>query len=113
MKTSRTMILAALGCVLAASGAFAAETPAAMQSRSVTVDYSDLDLSRSAGAATLYTRLKGAARRVCGSFESRLPADFANWRKCYEGALANAVMTVDQAAGVALHRAKVSTARAS
>ena len=32
---------------------------------SVTVKFADLDLTREAGIATLYVRIKGAARRVC------------------------------------------------
>jgi UrcA family protein len=39
---------------------------------SVTVRYADLDLSRVAGAQTLYKRIKGAARSVCGDQGRRI-----------------------------------------
>lgn len=41
---------------------------------SVTVQFADLDLNRQAGIATLYLRIKGAARRVCDQQVSDLLA---------------------------------------
>ena len=61
---------------------------------SVTVGYSDLDLSTAAGAHTLYHRIKGAARDVCGS-EGRSVREASLWRSCVQSAIAGAVGAVD------------------
>ncbi len=64
-----------LGLTLAASmfaGALATSGPAAAQANDdgaglkVTVRYSDLDLSREAGARIVYQRIKSAATEACG-----------------------------------------------
>jgi UrcA family protein len=111
MKTSRKMILATLGCVLAAGGAFAAESRPAMETTSVRVSYGDLDLSRAEGASMLYGRLKDAARKVCGHSYYRDLVPFVNTKKCYTRALEDAVLTVEKQSLVTLHRAKTTTSR--
>lgn len=77
--------------------------------RSIVVDYSDLDLSRPEGAATLYRRIKAAARTACGPrpdpqrlHERRLFQD------CFDQAVARAVERVDRTALSALHRSRAS-----
>ena len=59
-STVRPVALALILGVLGAAQAFSAE-PA-----SITVKYGDLDLSTPSGAHTLYSRISGAARTVCG-----------------------------------------------
>jgi UrcA family protein len=87
-------------CLLA--NAVRAEQPALPQ---VTVSYADLDLSKPAGAQTLYKRIKSAASRVCGAggrythLEGRKA-----WRNCYDTAIANAVAQIDRPTLTALHR---------
>ena len=59
-------VIAALGLALAVNTA-----PAAAQSMSIDVDYSDLDLTSPQGQATLDKRIAGAARKICGGDEQR------------------------------------------
>lgn len=95
-----TVAVALFTCVLA-NGA-RAEQPQVPQ---VTVSYADLDLSKAAGAQTLYKRIKNAAARVCGSsgrytiLEGRKA-----WHACYDTAVANAVAQIDRPTLTALHR---------
>ncbi len=74
-----------------------AHVDAASGARMETVRYDDLDITQSSGAATLYRRLKGAARNVCRDFApgrqlERVPA----YQKCVRTALANAIVAVDR-----------------
>ena len=82
---------------------------------SITVSYSDVAIGNTAGAASVYQKLKVAARRVCGvnnggtrTLELQLAA-----RACYEEALADAVRKIDRPTLTALHESKVSKARNS
>jgi UrcA family protein len=81
---------------LIATRAFSAE-PA-----SVTVKYSDLDLSTPSGAHTLYSRISGAARTVCGYAGTDF-IDQAIWKGCYRGAIADAVAKVNSPLLTAVH----------
>jgi UrcA family protein len=97
-RLARAGIAAALAlstCLIANYAA--AEAP----TKSVTVSFADLDLSKTAGAQTLYKRIKGAARRVCGT-KDRYTQE--SWRKCIEDAIANAVAQVDRPSLTALHK---------
>ena len=77
--------------------------------KSLAVSYADLDLSKSAGAQTLYKRIKKAARRVCGPVDNYTfltPAK--TFRQCYEQAIADAVAQVDRPSLTALHQDETS-----
>lgn len=94
----RIMTSAALFAVLmaAAPAAFAEGNTAALISRSVKVSYADLDLSREAGARTLFQRLKAASRRTCGNRPSpKLIAASVRYEACLEGAMSRAVTAID------------------
>ena len=69
---------------------------------SVTVAYGDLDLSAARGANTMLTRIKSAARRVCGEYPqlgSLLTADEArDWRACQRRAVQEGVATLNSPA---------------
>src|SRR5579862_5286090 len=73
--------------------------------RSVKVGYADLDLSTQAGAATLYSRIRGAARQVCG-YEGSTFTDKAIWKGCFDGAVDHAVAIVNSPRLTALHSGK-------
>lgn len=77
-----------------------------------TVSFADLDLSKSAGAQTLYKRIKAAARNVCGPADNYTyvtpPKQF---RQCYEAAIADAVAQIDRPSLTALHREETRSAR--
>jgi UrcA family protein len=72
---------------------------------SIKVGYADLDLNTQAGAATLYDRIRGAARQVCG-YEGQTFTDQALWRSCFNGAISDAVATVNNPRLTALHQGK-------
>jgi UrcA family protein len=88
--------------VLATGMATAAPNP--HEPPSVTVNYADLDLTKPAGAKTLYDRLKRAARNVCHPYDSNQMRK--RWRECYDQAIANAVADVDRPMLTALHAEK-------
>ena len=62
--------------------------------RQVRVQFSELDLSKQAGANALYRRLERAAAKVC---ESRAWSGSVRRidKECYQGALTNAVVEVN------------------
>src|SRR5687768_3273105 len=64
---------------------------------SITVSYSELDISKPAGLEVLYTRIKRAARSVCGFDHS--PRELSRGRRsmtCYQTALDDAVRQVNR-----------------
>jgi UrcA family protein len=76
------------------------------------VSYADLDLSKPAGAQTLYKRIKAAARNVCGPVDQytfQTPSKV--FRECVDKAVADAVAQVDRPSLTALHREETRTAR--
>ena len=65
--------------------------------KSLTVHFADLDLSKDAGAARLFNRIKGAALRVCsGHSGGTTLRDKQQHAACVEFALLNAVARVDR-----------------
>jgi UrcA family protein len=81
-------------CLLASAAASA--TGRSETARGLTVRYADLNLSTIAGATTLYHRIQGAARLVCGD-AGRTLDDQRDWKICYHGAVSEAVSAVDSA----------------
>lgn len=78
--------------------------------RSITITYSDLDLSKQAGVETLYSRIKWAARAACGpsslhKYDAFLSGRAAQ-RECVDRAIANAVGKLDRPMLTALHAEK-------
>jgi len=74
--------------------------------RTVTVRYGDLDISTTAGAKTLYQRIRGAARTVCGEerdYDLGLDAR-RYWMSCYQSAINGAVDKVQSPLLQAVHR---------
>jgi UrcA family protein len=86
-------------------GAFASTPPAGEDVGRITVRFDDLNLEQPAGAATLYRRLKLAAKHVCG--ESLPPGSAiisTAWRACVTQAVERAVVTVDRPVLTAYYR---------
>jgi UrcA family protein len=82
------------------------------KAKTQTVSFADLDLSKPAGAQTLYKRIKAAARRVCGPIDHyTYVAPAQAFRECYAKAIADAVAQVDRPSVTALHREQTRTAR--
>jgi UrcA family protein len=59
----------------------------------LTVKYGDLNLSTDTGARTLYRRIRGAARFVCGQ-EGRTIHEQQLWNDCYRSSIDGAVTAV-------------------
>lgn len=76
------------------------------ESRSVTVNFADLDMHRAAGASTLYTRLRTAARSVCTPTPARDIASHRDWNRCYSQALDEAVSATGSDQLSTLHLAR-------
>jgi UrcA family protein len=111
MKTAVPGLLLAslLGSLGACTDAVAADQGIDVASRRVS--YADLDLSRDAGAATLYSRIRFAARQVCeptfGTFTWKLLEPTS---RCIELAITRAVADVNAPALTSYHFAKTGQA---
>jgi UrcA family protein len=97
----RSLALVAVIGLLGATPVLAEPEPV----HSMKVSYSDLDLNTQSGAKTLYDRIRGAARQVCG-YEGQTFTDQALWRSCFNGAISDAVATVNNPRLTALHQGK-------
>ena len=104
-----SVALTSIACLLGAAQASAAPT---VTTRSVTVNYRDLNLSTIEGAITLYQRLKGAARTVCDGPEAGVSA-YLEWKSCYQAAMADAVKKVNNPLLTALYRGPDKQAKAT
>jgi UrcA family protein len=95
MKTTALVTTLLIGCL--AATAHATTTATTENVRQSVVSYADLDLQTEAGAKTLISRIKFAARRVCGVNDAGLMAmEFrAQLHRCAEQATARAVADVD------------------
>jgi UrcA family protein len=78
----------------AAAPAGAADSAAFQQ---VTVRFADINLSVPEGAESLYARIRGAARQVCGPEDEKNLGAVINRRACIEKAIADAVAHVGNA----------------
>jgi UrcA family protein len=75
------------------------------------VKFGDLDVTRSAGAATLYSRIQRAAREVCEpGFASGAREVILLTHRCMEQSIARAVADVNAPALTAYHLAKTKQA---
>jgi UrcA family protein len=87
-------------CIVAVAACAALSGPVLAQGRVVTlaapVSSAGLDLSRPAGARELYSRLRAAARLVCGSGNRVGLEPVTDFAGCYEKALADAIQAVNQ-----------------
>jgi UrcA family protein len=59
-----------------------------------TVHFDDLDLASTAGAETLYDRLREASRKVCGTRPYRSLYKVRHWNNCYSAALDQAIVQI-------------------
>ena len=57
-------------------------TPASAETRSISVQYADLDLDSPAGLAALESRIQAAAQRICGRAQVRNVHDGADQQRC-------------------------------
>ncbi len=86
----------AFASMFLASLAFASPSQAQDEPKSRTVQFEDLDLSKSEDAAALFARIRGAAKSVCDAYNSRELIRHQHYIACVELAVSNAVMRVDE-----------------
>jgi UrcA family protein len=104
-------VSATLATILASHGAIAATVESHYEVSQRIVRFADLDITRSAGAATLYARITSAARAVCGpSLSSREFGSSSQTRQCQEQAIERAVTDVNAPALTSYHLIKVKSA---
>jgi UrcA family protein len=109
MHQSRSASVRVVGTalVIAAASLFASVASATDGSEvSTVVKYRDLDPTLTADAQRLYARLKYAAQKVCGSYDSRDLQMQRLQEACYDKALSNAVEKVNEPTLTALHAAE-------
>ncbi len=92
IRRSSLLGLALAGAALLAVTA-QAQTPDAREVHTLTVKYSDLNLATTAGATTLYNRIRGAAHFVCGE-EGRGLEEQLVWSDCFHTSVSQAVSAV-------------------
>ncbi len=98
------VVLLCVGLSCAGMAAAGADTPAEISGvRSAPVRYGDLDLNRPADARKLYSRIRLAARHVCGNPDIRNLADVARSQPCLEQAVDDAVARVNSPELTAIH----------
>lgn len=101
-RSLRVALLVAVSCV--ASVAAAGDTTG---EKSVAVRYDDLNLSSQQGVEHLYSRIRAAARKVCGSAGEVAPLRLRQQRaQCENTAVAAAVKQVNNGILTAMHRGK-------
>jgi UrcA family protein len=98
-------ILLFLASLTAGPGAPA--VPIAEQGRTATVRFADLDLSTSAGRATLDRRVKRAVRHVCALAGPTKASDFEQVGACRQQALKDATRQIELAAGSTVDAAEL------
>ena len=105
MKT-RTSVARSVAFVaaLALPGAVLAQDRPSMNLATMTVHYADLNISTASGATTLYHRILGAARSVCGEESYELDLDARrSWDDCFRSAVNDAVEKVHSPLLTAVH----------
>jgi UrcA family protein len=96
-QVHRTFLLSlALGSALLAGVTLATASPpdTTPSAPSLAIRYADVNLATIAGATTLYHRIQGAARFVCGEAGRNLSEQHA-WKECYQSAVSEAVAKVN------------------
>lgn len=112
MKTRNLMQRSSRACLaLAAAAGLLGAGATLAADRSTTIRYGDLNLATITGAATLYQRIQGAARFVCGE-QGRSLVEQRDWRDCYHAAINDAVATVNSPTLTAVHRSREAPATA-
>lgn len=103
MKNLLKLPRSVLGGVLLGS---ALALSAAPHAEGVAVQYGDVDLSSTQGASVLYERISRAAKRVCAPPTRAGLRDLHLSEVCYQGAVSNAVNSVNANTLTALHLVK-------
>ncbi|NCN83526.1 MAG: UrcA family protein [Sphingomonadales bacterium] len=90
-NTIFTKALCAAAAIAVTATGFSASAQAQSRiMRTATVDYADLDLTSEDGQSTLQGRLKGAVRKVCGTYDPKSLVDVQDHAVCMNEAQASA-----------------------
>ena len=111
MNTRRSLHATLLGCVAFALLPGVATVVSADEAtqRSIAVRYDDLNIANEAGAKKLYSRIRSAAKSVCGTRHSLLLVGKSSAAaKCEQDAIENAVSKVNSRVLTALHNQKAT-----
>jgi UrcA family protein len=95
IKMKTAIPFALLAMAMASHGAVAARAALGDDVLQRRISFADLDLTRSAGAATLYARIISAAREVCEPPSPRMLLLSEDTRQCRQQAIARAVEDVN------------------
>jgi UrcA family protein len=95
-----------LSILVGSSSAVAAVTAPTDDPPTRKVYFGDLDLTRSTGVETLYSRISTAAREVCKTYDGWEPKLFAHSYECRQQALARAVSDINSVTLTNYHIAK-------
>jgi UrcA family protein len=82
--------------LLLAAIAQAAIASPAVEKRSITVSYADLDLTQQADAHILYRRILAAAAIACDAHHGRDPARLSHYHACRDAVVARTVAKVNR-----------------
>jgi UrcA family protein len=99
MLYSKKSFVTSVSCVLFGFALYAPAAFAGLEDDppSIKVSYAELDLSKPAGAQTLYRRIKKAAQAVCAeSFQGSGPVRPFGQKQCEERAIERAVNEVNR-----------------
>jgi UrcA family protein len=109
--TLRTLVAGALLGALALSFASVSSAEEDATAPQVVVKFTDLDVSTSQGAVTLYSRIHSAANDVCWHMYNNEPAFRLHKDACLQKVIADAVIKVDQPALSAVFASKYRTSQ--
>lgn len=102
LRSRGLWVLAAIACTATAGTAYGAF--GSVETRSVKVSFADLNIGTPQGAAVLYSRIKRAARTVCGIDTATVEElKYHAFQPCYQAAIAEAVTKVNSPMLTALH----------
>ncbi|HEY6643323.1 UrcA family protein [Povalibacter sp.] len=93
MKTLTCLTATAVLTFAAMSAAYSADMPDG--AKSLTVSFADLNLGTTAGAATLFGRIRAAAAAVCAAENGTALQQKTQYQACMAFAVSNAVAAVN------------------
>jgi UrcA family protein len=102
----RSLVATAIFGALAVSFASLSNASDSTDARAVTVQYGDLNISTSRGAATLYGRIRTAAEAVCSPLSQGDLSSRMHRNACVSQSIAGAVGKINQPALFAVYNAK-------
>lgn len=110
VKTSALALTAALIGYAPLGNAAPIEGTITSASKSITVSYRELDITKPWGLEVLYSRIQHAARSVCDfDFSVKELGRMSTAKKCYLTAVDDAVRQINRPTLTAYHRAKVKS----